>query len=148
MSTEDLKDFGKKIAEDEDVRNRAKEIGFNPEEIIAYGKELGLDFNEEDMNALAEEVGFREDELTEEQLQMIAGGLSTTSLVLLGGIAAGASAVGAVLGGSAVGTVAGLGALGGAAAAGLGVVGGASALGGLAGVAGVVTSAVLGIEDW
>ncbi len=40
MSIEDAKAFGKRIAEDEEVKNRAKEIGFNPKEIIEYGKEL------------------------------------------------------------------------------------------------------------
>ena len=88
MSIEDLKEFGKKIAEDETVREKAKKIGFNPKGIIDYGKELGLEFDEEDMKAAAEEAGFKKDELTEEQLEKIAGGLISAtgvSLVLAGG---------------------------------------------------------------
>ncbi len=104
MSIEDLKAFGKKVAEDEGIRNRAKEIGLNPEEIIAYDKELGLDFNEGDLKSLAEEAGFKEDELTEEQLKKIAGGIiSTTGVVgALATVTVSGGIVGAILAGNDV----------------------------------------------
>jgi predicted ribosomally synthesized peptide with nif11-like leader len=76
MSIDNLKKFSKLCAEDEDVRARAKEIGINnPEKLIAYaGKELGLDFNHDDMTALANESGTSLDELSEEDLEKVAGG--------------------------------------------------------------------------
>lgn len=84
MSLENLKRFGEKISEDIKVREKVKEIGFDPEEIIAYGKELGLDFNQEDMEALAKESGMESDELSEEQLEKISGGFITATLGALG----------------------------------------------------------------
>ncbi len=83
--------FGQMCDENEEVRERAKEIGIvDIDAIIAFGKELGLDFNLDDMVALAEETGFKKDELSEEQQAMLAGGVVTTTLL-------GAAAVGAVV---------------------------------------------------
>ena len=82
MSVEHLKEYGKRLAENEEIRNRAKEIGFNIEGQIAYGKELGFDFNMEDMQALADEAGFSKDELSEEQLELIAGGVLTITAIV------------------------------------------------------------------
>ena len=110
MSVEDLKKYGQLCAENEDVTNRAKEIGLQDiEGHTAHGKELGLEFGTDDFVALAEEVGITEDELTEEQLEMVAGGAVSTT----------AAAVFCLVGGLAlIGVGAGLGA-----AAGAGVVG-------------------------
>ena len=76
MSIDNLKKFGKLCAEDENVRARAKEIGINnPEGLIAYaGEELGLDFDLDDMTALAKEGGTSLDELSEEDLEKVSGG--------------------------------------------------------------------------
>ena len=76
MSIENLKKFGKLCAEDKTVKARAKEIGMdNPEGLIAYAKdELDLEFDQEDMKALAKESGSSRDELSEEDLEKIAGG--------------------------------------------------------------------------
>lgn len=106
MSVEHLKAYGKKIAEDEEVKKRAKDIGLNDlDGQIAYGKELGFEFTVDDMRALAEEVGVTEDELSEEQLERIAGGAATTTAVVVGATAA--TAVGAVgVSAAAVGAVA------------------------------------------
>ena len=87
MSVEHLKEYGEIIAENEEIKNRAKEIGFDVEGQIAYGKELGFDFSMEDMQALAEEAGFSQDELNEEQLEQIAGGLALVpTLIVAAGI--------------------------------------------------------------
>ena len=76
MSIDNLKKVGKLCAEDENIRARAKEIGFNNhEELMAYaGEELGLDFNHDDIAALASEGGTSLDELSEEDLEKVAGG--------------------------------------------------------------------------
>ena len=76
MSINNLKKFGKLCAEDETIRARVKEIGINnPEELIAYaGEELNLYFTHDDMTALAKEEGSSQKELSEEDLEKIAGG--------------------------------------------------------------------------
>ncbi len=115
MSVEDLKEFGKKIAENEEIKNRAKEIGLDPKGIIAYGKELGLKFDEEDMKTLSAEADVTEEELSEEELEKIAGGLATTTILAAGAglVAAGAAGVvaGLVVAGIAGGAGAALGAI-------------------------------------
>ena len=94
MSVANFKKFGQLCAEDENVRNKAKEIGiYNVDGLIKYGQELGLDFTADDMQTLADEAGISVDELNAEQLEQIAGGVVTTTV---GGIAAAVSAVVAV----------------------------------------------------
>jgi predicted ribosomally synthesized peptide with nif11-like leader len=81
MSVENLKKYGKMCAEDEKVRARAKEIG--PRDIdgqISYAKTLGLEFSKEDTAALAKEAGLeKHDELSEEDLKKVAGGIITVT---------------------------------------------------------------------
>ena len=75
MSLADRKEYGKRCVEEPDLRKKAKEIGL--EDIagqIANAKTLGLTFTEHDLMALAKEVGTTQ-ELTEEQLQAVAGGI-------------------------------------------------------------------------
>ncbi len=76
MSIEDVKKYGQMIAERPEVRARAKEIGLNdvPGQ-IAYAKTLGFEFTKEDMANAAKEAGLSTPELSDEQLQKIAGGL-------------------------------------------------------------------------
>ena len=108
MSVVDLKKYGQMIAEQEEVRQHAKEIGIEDlDGQITYAKELGLEFTLDDMQALAEEAGMTEDELSEEQLEQIAGGVA--ALVVMGAIVIGA-VVGAALGGVAIGGALGAGA--------------------------------------
>jgi predicted ribosomally synthesized peptide with nif11-like leader len=101
VSVENLKKYGQLCADDEKVRNKAKEIGLKDlEGQIAHGKSLGLEFSREDFEALAREAGLeKKDELSEEDLKKVAGGfLSTTGLVLVGlGVAATAGAGSAAL---------------------------------------------------
>ena len=50
MSAETIKQFGQRIAEDEEVRAKAKEIGMTDlDGQTAYAKTLGLEFSIEDM---------------------------------------------------------------------------------------------------
>ena len=113
MSVVNLKQYGQMIAEQEEVRQHAKEIGIEHlDEQMAYAKELGLEFSLDDMQALAEEAGMTEDELSEEQLEQIAGGVATTTgavaIVVAGGIA---TLVGAALTTLVVGVGAGVAAV-------------------------------------
>ena len=75
MSIENFKKYGQKVAEDKEVRAKAKEIGINHiDGQIAYAKTLGLEFTVKDMEELAREAGISVDELSEEDLEKVAGG--------------------------------------------------------------------------
>jgi len=94
MSVENFKKFGQRCAEDVAVREKVKAIGLdNVDGWIAYSKaELGLEFSKEDMQALAEEVGPM-DELSEEQLEQVAGGVVTSTVGIVAGCVSAAAGV-------------------------------------------------------
>jgi len=95
MSVADFKKYGQMIAENEKVRAKAKEIGINNVAAqVAYAKTLGLEFTPEDVKVLAKESGMSGKELSEEQLEQVAGGVFTTTAALVGAVA-GAVAAGA-----------------------------------------------------
>jgi predicted ribosomally synthesized peptide with nif11-like leader len=98
MSVESLKKYGKLCEEDLAVRAKAKEIGLQDMEgHIAHAKSLGLEISKEDFEALAKEAGLDgENELSEEDLKKVAGGVLTVTAtsVLVGFLAALGIAVG------------------------------------------------------
>ncbi|MCL2048811.1 MAG: Nif11-like leader peptide family RiPP precursor [Defluviitaleaceae bacterium] len=98
-----------KLAEsDDEVSARLAELGSETAEaLIAYGKEKGFSFTEQDMQALGKNILEPSDELSDEELELASGG---TTLVLLGFlavglVAAGGLAAGAVVGGGAAAMV-------------------------------------------
>jgi predicted ribosomally synthesized peptide with nif11-like leader len=93
MSVENFKKFGQLCAQDKKVRDRVKAIGVdNIDGWIEYSKtELGLEFTKADMKAVSEEVG-PSDELSESQLEQVAGGFATGTAAAVVGAAAGAAA--------------------------------------------------------
>jgi hypothetical protein len=78
MSVENLKKYGHMCAEVEKARDRAKEIGLQDiDGQIAHAKSLGLEFSREDFEALAKEIGLeKKDDLSDEELEKVAGGVS------------------------------------------------------------------------
>ncbi len=86
MSTENLKKYGQLCAEDAVVREKAISIGL--QDIagqIAYATSLGLPFSLEDMTVLAKEVGAAQnDELSDEDLEKVAGGFVPTTALTVG----------------------------------------------------------------
>jgi predicted ribosomally synthesized peptide with nif11-like leader len=76
MSVENLKQYGKLCAENEEARQKAKEIGLQDlDGQIAHGKSLGLEFSKEDFETVAKEATLDEkNELSEEDLKKVAGG--------------------------------------------------------------------------
>ena len=90
MSVENFKKFGQMCAEDKNVREKVKEIGIdNVEGWITYSRdELGLEFDTEDVQALAAEEVPSLDELNEDQLEQIAGGVVTSTGAAVAGAAA------------------------------------------------------------
>ena len=104
-----------KLAEtDEEVGKRLAELATGgPEELIAYGQEKGFVFDRQDMLAAGKDILEPSDELSDEELELAAGGLVDIGLALvfvgcvLGLAAVGGVAVagGAAAGGAAVGFV-------------------------------------------
>lgn len=97
MSLEDLKKYGKLCVEDPVVKAKAKEIGLeNIEGQIEHAKSLGLNFTGDDLVALSKETAVQ-GELSDEDLESVAGGFVTTTgaLVASAVVAAGAAVVGA-----------------------------------------------------
>ncbi len=86
MSVEDLKKYGQMCLKDEALKAKAKTLELDIEKHIAHGEDLGLEFGG-GLKALGEETGFSEDELTEEQLEMVAGGVALATGVILAGAA-------------------------------------------------------------
>jgi len=74
-----VKDFYKLIElsdKNEEVAKRLAELGTGtPEELIAYGKEKGFIFDKQDMKSVANEIIEPKDELSEEELEQVAGGV-------------------------------------------------------------------------
>jgi lactobin A/cerein 7B family class IIb bacteriocin len=100
VSVENLKKYGQLCSEKEEVRHKAKEIGTQDlDGQIAHAKSLGLDISREDFAALAKEAGIDgKDELSEEDLKKVAGGIVSTTMAIVGAMLT----VG-VVGGGAVG---------------------------------------------
>ena len=107
-----------KLAEtDEEVARRLEDLTAGsqeaPEELIAYGKEKGFVFDRQDMLAIGKDILEPSDELSDDELELAAGGLVDIGLALvfvgcvLGLAAVGGVAVagGAAAGGAAVGFV-------------------------------------------
>ena len=100
--------FIKNADDDEIMAKRLVELGSGtPGEVIAYGREKGFIFNEQDMQAVSKDILKPTDELDEEELEMVAGGTTILGVILSVATLAGMVAVA----GGVAGTVAGAGAI-------------------------------------
>ena len=79
-------EVGKRLAE---LAAGSRETQKTPEELIAYGREKGFIFNEQDMQNVSDYILEPSDELNEEELRMVAGGDPTITVFVF--IAAGAA---------------------------------------------------------
>ena len=102
--------FMKLADTDAEVAKRLEELASGaPEELIAYGREKGYIFDRQDMLDIGKDILEPSDELSDEELELAAGG-TTAFLIMLGigaivaggalifGVAGGAAITGAVLG--------------------------------------------------
>ena len=109
MSLENLKEYAQRCANEPELRETAKTIGMTDlEGQMRYAESLGLEWTMEDMAALRKEATDSEDgleELSEEELEQIAGGVFTATAAVVGSVAAVAGA-GVVVGVAGVGTAA------------------------------------------
>ena len=95
---------------DEAVGKRLDELsGGTPEELIAYGKEKGFLFSREDMLDIGKDILEPSDELSDEELELVAGGTTMGLLVafLVGGLIGGVAVAGGVGATASVGAVVG-----------------------------------------
>ena len=110
MSVSNLKEYARRCATESELREKARAFGlFNMEEHISLAESLGLDWSMDDMAAFRKEVVEAEGELedlSEVELQEIAGGAVTTTAIVVGSVAAGA-AVGTVAAGTVVSALVG-----------------------------------------
>ena len=99
-----------KLAEtDGEVGKRIEALASGtPEELIAYGREKGFLFDEQDMVAIGKEILEPSDELSEEELELAAGGIvDLIALAVFVGIGAGVVIAGGVGVAAGAGAVAG-----------------------------------------
>ena len=112
MSVENLKEYARRCAVDPDLRAAAKEIGMvDMDAHMRHAGSMGLDWDRSDLVEFHREVTDSEGDLadlSEEELDQVAGGGLTVTAAVAVGVAAGA------------GAVAGVGAVGSATAAGHG----------------------------
>ena len=74
-----------KLAEtDEEIAKRLEELSTGtPEELIAYGVEKGFVFDRQDIQAVGKDILEPSDELSDEELELVAGGTSVGAAVVL-----------------------------------------------------------------
>ena len=115
MSLENLKEYARRCATEPEMGRAAREIGMeNIEEHIVVSERLGLEWDRADLLALSRELVDSDDleDVSPEELEQIAGGVCTTTAVVVVGVVVGVAA------GAAVGGAAGAAVGGGVAAAG------------------------------
>ena len=87
MSLENLKEYAQRCANEPELRETVKTIGMTDlEGQMRYAESLGLEWTMDDMAALRKEVTSSEDgleDLSEEELEQIAGGAVTTTAALV-----------------------------------------------------------------
>ena len=110
MSVENLKEYARRCANEPELRDTAKTFGImNIDEHMNQSESIGLEWDRGDLAAFQREVIEAEgdlQDLDEEDLAKIAGGICTITAVVVVGVAVGAGA-GAVAGGAAGAAVGG-----------------------------------------
>ena len=101
-----LKRFIKLSEENAEVKSKLNELGFSdPSAIINYGKELGYEFTEQDLEQLGNSLLEQSEELSDEELEQVAGGfidLVTFAACIAAGVVFAVGAVGVGVVGAAV----------------------------------------------
>ena len=112
MSLANVKEYARRCGSDPELRKHARAIGVeNIDEHIRTASDMGLDWNWSDLKAFQKELSDAQEgleDLSEEELEEVAGGAFSVTLVasLAVGAAVGAG-VGAVAAGAGVGASAG-----------------------------------------
>ena len=91
MSVEAVKGFIEKIGGDEVLAEKFKTAGVDVNAVIALGKENGFEFTAQDMKTVHDEMSQSGTELSDEDLEKVAGGFVTSTVA--GVLVAGAAVV-------------------------------------------------------
>ena len=79
MSKENVNAFSEKVNSNPELLEEVRSIGGNLGEIVALGLREGFDFSEQDLTAYVSEMDNRQGELTDQELEQVAGGLGAGS---------------------------------------------------------------------
>ncbi len=93
MSVENVKKFMELVVQDASLQKELAKAGTDVPKIISLGAERGLTFTAQDIKTVYDETG---GELTEEQLEKVAGGFVSSTAVVVAAVAAVVSALAAV----------------------------------------------------
>ncbi|MGM0379451.1 MAG: Nif11-like leader peptide family RiPP precursor [Bacillota bacterium] len=78
----EIKRFNKDVKEDKEMLEEVKKIGNDLEKIVKYANSKGYEFTSEDLESQAD----NNSELSEEQLDEVAGGFSPVVSFVVGGV--------------------------------------------------------------
>ena len=86
---------------DSEVRERLEALGADVtcEELIAYGREKGFIFDEQDLDAVGNDILEPSDELSEEELELVAGGTTLVVAFIVAGFIVAGVGIGLFVGG-------------------------------------------------
>ncbi|MGE4267220.1 MAG: Nif11-like leader peptide family RiPP precursor [Deferribacterales bacterium] len=94
-----LKSFMRFSGGNEDVKRRLAELGFgDPQAVVNYAKELGYEFSEKDLDEFSKQLLDKSEELSDEDLEKVAGGFLLLSLALTALVGVVSMAIAAVSG--------------------------------------------------
>jgi len=94
--------FSKLADTDAKIAEQIAELSGCPQELIAYGKEKGFNFDENDIKEVAKKLMEREEEISDTELETVVGGTLIVGLALLGTVALVSAGVGAAVGTAAI----------------------------------------------
>ena len=103
MSVETVKKFMQEISKDETLAEKVKEAGTDVNAVISLGKEKDCEFTAQDLKDFHDELGKADEELSDEDLEKVAGGFVTATAAAVVGAVAGSVAAGAAVAGAAAG---------------------------------------------
>lgn len=106
MSLEQITKMIEKVSKDKDFASEFSKVyhgGQDFSEVVIFGKNNGFEFTEEECKQIYDAVDSQlEDELSDDDLEKVAGGIATATVLAVTAVAAGLGAVGgAVAGGGA-----------------------------------------------
>ena len=90
---------------DPEVAKKIAEASKSPQDMITYGKEKGFIFDEKDMEEVAKKLMEQEEELSDEELEAVAGGTTLAVLFVISVMGAVGAVVGVAVGTAATGAV-------------------------------------------
>jgi len=99
-------EFSKLADTDPEVEKRITKASKSPQELITYGKEKGFTFDTKDMEEVAKKLMEQEEELSDEDLEAVAGGITVVGAAAVVGFLLGAGLVVTLISAAAIVSVA------------------------------------------